>query len=325
MNYYYVAVSEVINKYGKNHPYYSMIVVALYGLLNKYSLYQDIVLDVFHKTNIIIEKDSVNSIFKKHNIKTDDYFQGDDILASENFFVPAVSSSGKFLLSNYNNDFELFEEKPFIICGDYNVSSSILLNSFIHEFSHLIKSERNSYLEEEDEIEKAYYLRCGIHYYKNSILKNDNSFFENDYFGSLDEVINVIQTTEIMNIIMGLDGIVDDEEIQDFLNKLDRKKIQKDFGYEDAVVAFRPLWEIDSFKDLIEESIVCGDLKTIVEKFKALCPNHSFIELADAIEDIDNLKVDEDNNDNSYSLNIVKDIYKSIKDNIYEKKKDIID
>lgn len=319
---YKIAYQEAIQKFGEHHPYLPMVIVSLYGLLNQFEDYQDIVLDVFHKTKIIIEEGTIPSIMKKHYIDLEDYYDGKGIMNSNQFFVPAVSNNGKFLLTNYRNEIELYQEEPFIVCGETNhVSKTILLHSFIHEFCHLIKSHVNNYQFEEDEIETSHYLRCGLCYYQNSILKKDGSFHEGSYFASIDEVINVIQTTQVLEKIQGLDGIVPHQEVQDYLDQLNKNEMKKDYGYEKSVKEFRPLWEIDSFRSLIEDNIVEGNFTQIVEGFQSLCSNHTFLDLAIAIYEIDDLKDEINDCDPEQYQEVVQQIYQNIKNNIKVKKR----
>ncbi len=311
---YKLAYQEVKNRFGEEYPYFSLLVLSLYGLLTKYSSYQDIVIEVFQNTDFYIDQDDLYSIINKNSIPIIDFFEDDNNIEEELKDVPAISSTGKYLETK-EQQIQLVEKKPFIACSYNNhTEPSILLNCFVHEFSHLIKAHHQSYFEEEDELEDSHYLRGGIQFYKYSYLKEQEIMEENSYFTSIDEVINVIETTETLEIIKDLDGLVPDKRIQSFLNQLDEETLKKDYGYNDAVKVFRPLWEIESFRNIVEENIVEGNISRIIEEFSSISSRHTFLELSSMIEDVDNYLDDDTIEDAKYLISdICKDIIEQIK------------
>lgn len=298
-------------KYKTEDISFPMIVLSLYGLLTKYSNNQNLVEKVFLETNIWIGEESVEEILEEKDI----YYYEEEDNPLENSYVPGVSSTSKYLKRDKNNDIQLIEEKPFIVCGDIDKNpKEIILNTFIHEFSHLIKAQINYHLIEEDEFEKSHYLRSGLHFYKYSYNKKDNIFEEGDYFTVLDEAINVLETTETMEFIKELDGIIPNEEISYYFDSLDKEKLIEDYGYLDIVEVLKPLWKIESFKSLIEENIIEGNLNNIVDQFQSLGTTYTFIDLSNALDIINDYQEFEREKDQDYyeSINVIGEIIKDL-------------
>ena len=63
---YLLAKIIVSNKYEENNPYYPLFVVAIYALLNKYPNEHLVINEIFSKTDIYIEKDTIQNILDKY-------------------------------------------------------------------------------------------------------------------------------------------------------------------------------------------------------------------------------------------------------------------
>lgn len=308
-------------KYTKEDISFPMIVLSLYGLLTKYTNNQDLVEKVFLETDIWIGKESVEKILEEKGIDSSNFYEEEQDNPSDNSYVPAVSSTSKYLERDKKNNIQLIEEKPFIVCGDIEKNpKETILNTFIHEFSHLVKAQRNSHLIEEDEIENAHYLRSGLHFYKYSYNKEKKIFEEGDYFTILDEVINVLETSEILEFIKELDGIIPNEEVSNYFESLNKEKLVEDYGYLDIVEILKPLWKIESFKSLIEENIIDGNLSNIVDQFQFLGTTYTFLDLSNALDRINHYQEFEREKDQNYYESIIV-IRKIIKDLSKEKRK----
>ena len=304
-------IKEIVNKkYNENYEYNDLLVLSLYALIKKFPSNKDIIIDTFNKTNIFIENNKVTSILKNHNIEKD-YFYNND-LENESFFINAISSTGEYIILE-DNEFKLLETTPFIIVNS-NTNKTILLNSFIHELLHLIKAYNNSYFIDNDEIEEAHYLRSGLHLYKYSYNKNNNTYEEGDYFSTIDEVINVIETTEVLEIIKDLEGIIPDKLLNDYISSLDKSLLTTYYGYEESVSLFKPLWDIKEFKDLIENNIINGNTNEIIEGFEQLETNHSFYELSNSLEEIDYYSEGSNKKEYFKSKRILQEIINSLKE-----------
>ena len=68
----YILAKKIIDKKYKNSEYYPLFVLSLYGLLNKYNKNKDIVINLFNKTEFIIEDGPIRDIIGRHNITSID-------------------------------------------------------------------------------------------------------------------------------------------------------------------------------------------------------------------------------------------------------------
>ena len=155
--------------------------------------------------------------------------------------------------------------------------------------NHLIKSYKNSYELIKSDNYIGYYIRNGINYCYCYYYPNDDKLITTDYYSILDEDINTIQTTEVMEEIIALDEIVPDKEMQAYINLLDKDFFHTDFGYDATAYLVRPLWDNSSFKELVENNIIEGNIEEIINSFDSVLGEDSFLDLADSLDDIDEL------------------------------------
>ena len=274
----YINAKEIVKqKYNENDPYYPMMVVVLYGLLNKYQEH-NLIKDLFLKTDIYIESGKINDILKRHDIET-------EIEDEENSLYTTYGGSNQGNLVYLEESGKLTFEKsnPFIICTK-DVSREDLLNTFCHELNHLIKGEVNGFFFEETEKGMNYSLRTGLANYSYEYDKEKEEIEYVVDYSLLDEAINSIQTTEIITDAYSLKEWIEDESIIHYLNCLDDKRIKKDIGYHEITPLVRRIWTIDSFKELIEENIVLGNIEIIEKEFDQNTFEGAFQELAKCID-----------------------------------------
>lgn len=280
----YILAKKIIDKKYKNSEYYPLLVLSLYGLLNKYNKNKDIVISIFRKTKIIIEEGPIKDIIGRHNITAIDL---DDDENEETGFL-GVSNQGYNFYVDENNNILFDTVSPFIIC-DKRRGNNKLLNIFIHEMSHLIKGYKNNHTTIEDDKKIFYSIRSGLNYYVCEFNKQNDELTEEIYNQALDEAINTIQTTEVMQDIKSLDGIIPDKRIQDFIDTLDKDTMNKDYGYEILVPIVRKLWKIKSFKKLIEDNVVEGNIKRINKEINELLGEDSYENIGITLDNIYNL------------------------------------
>ena len=141
---YVLARKLVTDKYGAKCDNYCILVLGLFALLCKYENNKDIVIDVFNKTQIIIENDTLRNISKKHDIIMLDFDEEEDELENSACISTGISSNGETFDIVDN---KVFAEKtdPYIICSLFNICIEQVLNTFIHEMNHLIKSQIDSH------------------------------------------------------------------------------------------------------------------------------------------------------------------------------------
>ena len=281
----FLLAKKIVNKrFSNNNKLYPLYVLSLYGLLNKYKNNKNIVIELFNKTNFYIEKGPIKEIIKRNNITRIDL--DDD--NNEETGILGLSNQGYNFVIDENNNILIDDNYPFIIC-DSDKGNNKLLNIFIHEMSHLIKGYKNGHKTYDKNNKIFYSIRSGLNYYVCEYNKSNEEVVEETYNQALDEAINTIQTTEIIQDIKTLDGIIPDKNIQDFLNTLDKDMMDKDYGYDIIVPIIRKFWNIDSFKNLIENNIVNGTIENIVKVIDELLGENSYENIGITIDNIYNL------------------------------------
>ena len=275
--YYNKAKKLVSSKYDNTYEYYNMLVVALTTLLYKYKDYQFLVEKVFNDSDIYIESDSIRNILKEKNIDIVSFLEEEDMIDEGINSTYGVSSLG-YSFKLEDKKFVKCRENPFIICSS-NCNNTILLNTFIHEFNHLVKSSVNSL----ETLDTEYSIRSGISYYRCRYDSKGDILYEYNYYDTLDEAINVIETTEMMKSIELIES--SDWTIKEYIDSLDN--LDKDFGYTLCVSLIRPLWDNPTFRSLIEDNILEGNIENIITSFDNTLKEGSFVKLAEYLEDLD--------------------------------------
>ena len=280
---YTLAKKIVSKKYNKDYPYYSMMVLSVCALLTKYSNYKEIVDKVFQETIMYIENDKVSDIIKKYQIEDapeEDEEENDD----EYNIITGISYPRDGYGIDDNGNLIHCQTSPYLICTTHHKNPVILLNSFVHEMSHLIKSFLDVRRRETKDL--IYCNRSGLAYSQLKYDRKTDCLTQTDYYSILEEVINTVQTTEMMEMIKSLDGIIPDKEIQDYLDSLDKDSLTDDIGYNVPLETFKQLWKSDSFKELIEENIVEGNTDIVEEEFNSIVGENALDNLSDILEDL---------------------------------------
>lgn len=316
----YIKAKEIVKqKYNENDPYYPMLVVVLYGLLNKYQEH-NLIKDLFLKTDIYIESGEINEILKRHEIEA-------EIEEDSLYTTYGGSNQGNLVYQDEKGNITFEKENPYIVCTN-NVSNEDLLNTFCHELNHLIKGEINGFHFEKTENGMNYSLRTGLAVYYYEYKKEQDEIEYEVYNEYLDEAINSIQTTEIITDAYSLKDWIEDERIIQYLNSLEESKIKKDIGYHEITPIVRKIWNNESFKELIERNIVIGNLKKIEKEFDQNTFEGAFLKLAKYIDTIDKLIEINTRNKNLNKIqnkvqNII-DLYNSKTKFILQKKQNMI-
>ena len=288
----YLMSKQLINEKCKsNDPVYPMMVTAFSLLLYKYKDNVDIVKNVFRNTNIYINTKSVREILQDEEIDVVSFNEKENVIEKGGVNTTyGLSSNGNYYLFG-DDDFIKEKDNSFVVCTSA-CSKVMLLNTFIHEFNHLIKS----YIEvSSDNDIFSYTTRNGLSYYRCSYNKKKDILYEATFFETFDEVINTIQTTEMLQNIEILDSFCE-KEIKEYLDSLDKDEISYDFGYNLCVKVFRPLWSNDYFRSLVEDNALVGNIDVIGEEFDKILGKNSFIRFTDLLDNLDDL----DNSKHNY-------------------------
>lgn len=280
-NNYLLAKSTVLKKYSKDNPYYPMFVLSLYGLFSKYPLYKSYIISIFLSSSILIEDQDVSDILSDYYPELSESFEVDE--CPEGYETYGISYPDYTLYLDDNNQVVVEKDNPIVICNS-RLSNTHLLNVFIHEMSHLLKSYIHCYGSEYTDESVIYWTRNGLSYYEMMYDISKDTFYDASCFEIIDEVINTIQTADVMSEIKSLDSIIPDLEISLFFNTLDKSIMEEPFGYDDIVPFILPLWEDSCFKNIVENNIIDGNIDDIVNYFDNCCFDGSFDKLEELIK-----------------------------------------
>ena len=270
---YVYALKLVSSRFDSSYEYFDILVLSLSTILYKYKDNAFLVEKIFNDVEIHISNDSIRNILKTKEIDIISFDEEEDEIDKSNNTTYGISSLG-YTFRLEDGEFVKYKEKPFIICNSER-SNTDLLNIFIHEFNHLVKSTLNSL--EVGHLE--YCIRSGISYYRCKYKDKNDTLYEYNYYDALDEVINVIETTEMMENLLLL-PIIDDYDI-------DKDDLSKDVGYDVCVELIRPLWSNPTFRSLIEDNIIDGNTENIIREFDKVLGEGSFDKFTDYLDDLD--------------------------------------
>ena len=288
---YYLAKKIVSKKVKIDHPMYPFMICALYGLLSKYRGYEELIIPLFRKTDIIFEKGNVQDILAKYNLGEDlvDFVHDD---GSSQSSTHGVSNQGHVFITDETGDVHYRKDRPFVACSISNTSMSMLLNTFCHEMGHLIKGEINGFYHTKDSDNDVYVIRNGLSHYVYNYRKNYTELEFTQAFAILDEAINCIQTTDVMREILTLKDFVTDKQILNFLNGLDSSYLLEDHGYEDICILVREFWHHSTYRNSVEENIVVGNVDKVVDDFDSIMGKGAFENVSLILDNIYHLPED---------------------------------
>lgn len=260
-------------KYKRDNPNYGLLVLGCYSLLSKFGeAYGPIVQKVMLESDINISDKSLKEMLRGTNIDTEVAFS-DEELDEEDMVVTAVSSPGYHLDLSETGSILYSCERPSIYCSTIEGDNSTILNAFVHEASHLVKSCVNCVSQNKS---NGFLLRNGINIFGYSfedgklISRSDNSM--------LDEVINVLQTADMMKAVKELAGTKMSSEVEKFYRGLDLDILDNmyGYGYTELSNLVSPLWSNENFKSSIEDNIVIGRINAIKDDFDSVLGPGSF-------------------------------------------------
>lgn len=301
---YLLAKKIVSKRFDEDNKFYPFFVLAIYGELTVFKNYKDFIEEIFDNVLIIISNKTINNTMLENNLDPEAFFNNDNS-NEEIYKTEAISYCG------YDCDFDgeklkAVKTDPFIICTTfYNNSWEHLLAAFIHEFSHIIKGAINGCHISKDKNHSIFTTRCGLSIFKLIYDKNKNEFSQNVSYEILDEVINCAHTNDIINEILAIKDIIPDQKISNFLEILNKRYL-KDTGYERASNSFKPLWRNNTFKTLINNNIVLGNINLIEEEFNKILGFNSLEKLNELLLKIDEL--DYSNLNHSKEMKKIKNI-----------------
>lgn len=262
----------IINKrFDKSDPNYGLLVMGCFALLSKFGEdYFPIVEKVMLETEFYIGKKPLSELLEEGGINAEDAFRGEEFYDTE-LTVTALSSPGVYLYIGENGKIVFERETPAVFCTTVGEDANAILNAFVHETAHLIKSAVNIVY---SDAHKHFLIRNGLNIFGYSFEKN--SPFEPNDNSMFDEVINVLQTSDMMRSVKGLDKDLLSEEVYSFYRELDLDRIDLLYGYNELTSFVLPLWSNDHFRSSIEDNIVIGRIDRIKNDFDSIMGPNSF-------------------------------------------------
>lgn len=305
-----ISAEQIIDKYYSNdNKYYGLYVLSCYGLLTKFEDYIEIIDDIFSNCTFNITDKSIAELLS--DLEED---IPDDYIETDTEYLEGISDIGIGYYIEDGKPISYKDHDP-IIYLTTKYGNSLLLDTTIHELSHIIKSRINVVSMDDDEniIE-----RCGLRLITTT--KDGVEIWDNHL---LDEVINVLQVHDILLNIKNLDTSIMDSSIKEFYNTLEKKKLEEPNGYEVGIILLKPLWENPNFKSLVESNIVEGNIQSIENEFNSIIETDnafsSFSLALDMVFDSESYNEYEILERGIYIDSIVK-LY-NLKTNSYKKKK----
>jgi len=263
-----------------NSVYFEFFTVAIYAVLRKFSDYKTLALRIIDDCDIYIDDLPIDEAIRTYKILDGFIFDKIDVSATHAISIPGVT------LSLEENIFGVEYSNPIIVCSKNDIDITSLLNCFVHEILHLVKSYFScSEANHEDGLAVAA-MRCGISISRHVHEDGEEGVISHDYFKILDEAINVIQTTEAMQEILALKDICPDYDVREFIDSLDEYKMQMDYGYFSVTPIIKTLWKNKQFRQLVERNIVSGEIHEIVNEFNEDMGDNMFQEMAQLVDDI---------------------------------------
>ena len=262
-----------------DNDYFEFFTVAIYAILRIYDDdYKDFIIGLVEECDIYFDYGSVEEIMKKNGLYENFDFDTDPSSAI------AVSIPDTFLhFDETCFDFD-HSNKPTIVCSKDCENLTVILNTFIHEFQHLLTSYFKPVEIKYEDDEQIASLRSGLSITR--YVYDGEDIKDYHYFRIINEAITVVRTTEAMKEILSLKEFCPDDDVLSFIDELDRYYIEHDFAYEEIIPIFRTLWKNEQFKQLVERNIVSGDIQEIVDEFNEDLGVGEFQRMAQLLDDI---------------------------------------
>lgn len=260
-------------KYNEDDPNYGLLVLGCFALLSKFGEeYFPIVEKVMMETEIHISDKSLKVMLQDTDIDIEYGFDEEE-LNEDDMVVTAVSMPGYQLDLSDTGSILYRKRIPAIYCSTKEENNNTILNAFVHEASHLVKSTINNISQNKN---NSFLLRNGLNIFGYCISegqlcsRNDNSM--------LDEVINVLQTADLMRNVQKLKGMKLSSKVKIFYDDLDLDELDNmyGYGYTELSEFVRPLWSVEDFKNSVEGNVVIGRLDRIQNEFDEVLGKGSF-------------------------------------------------
>ena len=253
MNKYEIAEEIITKRFDKNDENYALYYLSCYGLLDKFGdKYLSLIEELFatcefyignkHLKQLMDEVDNTNEIINKHP-----------------YMIASCCPGIIVALDKSTNKLKIVKQKPKMFYSKTSNNANINLIATTHELAHIVKGLKNSLSILPDN--KEVFIRNG--FFIEFFETDGNNIYTKQLNYIFDEVINVLQTSDMMNAIKKIDKTKLENNVLEFFETLDLTTLDKPYGYSDFTNLVEPLWKNNKFKNLIEESIVEGNLEYV--------------------------------------------------------------
>ena len=228
----YIVLKQLINE---NDNYVYLVTI---GLILKYKDIKEDIFNLISKVNIVTKYNDVLKIAKRYN--KDDVFKDDKVK----------------VMTFYDKD-----NDSYVMCikDDIKLEGILFLELLVKEFNQLLNSIYNSdVIEDGCQIKRSGLYQEYLH--NDKVIKIEGNV--------INEVFNILQSEEIIKLILDLRIYnIECDNIRNILNSF--KVINSDeytyTGNNVLVNIFRRLYNIDSFKDMITDVLLNGNVNELKE------------------------------------------------------------
>ncbi len=283
---YYLAKQIVQEKCPEKNCFYPVLILGIFALLEKYPDRQEFIHDLFLNIILYIKDAPIEELVKDCGIDANNFENDEKKIASGGQTTYGLSTLSSFFYITDDNRMAKSTHPIYLLLSSL-CDPEILLNFFIHEMNHIIKSQVNSFRLSHHKDYDTCGIRNGLNFVVYDYHPKTNTVHEANYYAIMDEAINTIQTTEMMNHLLSYQGIYPDPEIQEFLDSCDQEAMKKDISYVLEASLFRQLWKDSTFCQIIENHIVEGDLGPIAEYYDSIMGESEFEILGDYFDGLD--------------------------------------
>ncbi len=264
------------DNYEPDDELYGTLFLTCYGLVSKYGeVYTPLIDKVFTVTTFVVQDKPLSEILSEYEGTPEGIYNG-EALDTEDEETTAAAYPGDFLW--FGDDGKVMYEtaNPIIYCTTHDRDYNEVLNALLHEAGHILKALMN-HLKISDG--NFFTVRSGLNIIGTKMLP-DGSFQDIDENLILDELINVFQTTGAMNEIGKLKGTQLPAVVQVEFDKINLDETDLLIGYNQCIRAFRPFWNNDRFRGVVEENIIIGRVDKIRDDFNEVLGRNYFTTLS---------------------------------------------
>ena len=263
------SIGDTINE---DNPNYGLFLFSCYGLLDKFgSEYAELIKMIFTDSNFFLENKPLQELIDKTGYQY-------KVVKGEK----ATSFTGVFGALDSQLNFRIKQEKPIVCISTTDISANEFLSRFTHEISHIIKGLIRSVIMQPNE--NIVTIRRGLVLEKyNTEARDLNAICYNEI---LEEVTTVFQTADMMESICQLDRELLNDNVKLFYDQLDLSTLSLPCGYERTIPYFETLWQNDSFKHLIDDNVIMGNVEKIEEEFDGIIGQDKFKRFSQALDNL---------------------------------------